>query len=232
MRHNDPKLIDALAAEYVLGTLRGPARARFERWRAEAWHIERRVQAWEDRLAPFALGLAPLQPSPQVWAQIERRIAADTVSRPAPNGQRFNWRALAAVLVLVAVLGGGFAAWRATHAPHYQPFAMIMNTTGQMAWQLEMDPKQGRMRMNAMPGAPVRPDRSFELWALPDSGGAPMSLGMLPEAGRQEHSLSIAQQQALAGASKVAVSMEPRGGSLTGAPTGPVLFVVERIKNV
>jgi anti-sigma-K factor RskA len=85
--------------------------------------------------------------------------------------------------------------------------------------------------MNAMPGAPVQPSRSFELWALPDSGAAPMSLGVLPDAGMQEHSLSVAQQQALAGASKVAVSLEPRGGSPTGAPTGPVLFVVERIRN-
>jgi anti-sigma-K factor RskA len=66
--------------------------------------------------------------------------------------------------------------------------------------------------------------RSFELWALPD-GGAPVSLGLLPAAGSVSRELSAAQRAALQSATKVAVSLEPAGGSRTGAPTGPVLYV-------
>ncbi len=64
MKHDDPKMIDALAAEYVLGTLSGRARRRFERWRSKEWHVERRVQAWEERLSGLALRLSPMRPSP------------------------------------------------------------------------------------------------------------------------------------------------------------------------
>lgn len=230
MRHEDPNLLDALAGEYVLGTLRGPARARFERWRRESADLERRVRAWEERFVPLAFSLSAAQPSPQVWPAIERRLGIGARAFPA----RKAWRplqAIAATLVLVAILAGGFALWRVTHAPDYQPFAMIATPTGAMAWKLEMDSGSGRMRVGAMPGVPQQPGRSFELWALPDTGAAPVSLGILPAAGREEHVMSQVQMQAIAAASKVAVSLEPRGGSPTGAPTGPVLFVADRIRH-
>jgi anti-sigma-K factor RskA len=231
MRHDDPRLLDALAAEYVLGTLRGPARARFERWREESPDIERLVHAWEERFAPLAISLAPIQPSPLVWPRIERRLANVAPSRPQRKSWRTSMQAIAASLALIAVLAGGFAVWRATNAPDYRPFAMIETSAGTMAWELEMDSDSGRMRVGAMPGAPRMRDRSFELWALPDTGATPVSLGVLPNAGREVHILSAAQMQAIAGASKVAVSMEPLGGSPTGVPTGPVQFVADRIRH-
>jgi anti-sigma-K factor RskA len=55
-----------------------------------------------------------------------------------------------------------------------------------------------------------------------------VSLGLLPAEGGIERTLSAMQQSALRVASHVAVSLEPAGGSPTGAPTGPVLFVANR----
>jgi anti-sigma-K factor RskA len=227
MKHDDPKLIDALAAEYVLGTLRGAARRRFERWRGESWYNERRVQAWEDRFVPLAFKLRPVQPSPQVWAGIEKRIGAASVSRRVSG-----WpRSLAAAVVLIAVIAGGFAAWRITQGPSLAPLATIAASNGQVAWQIEVNADHSLMRIIAAEGARPSPGRSFELWALPDNGDAPVSLGVLPDTGSAEHSLSERQREALGRASKVAVSFEPAGGSPTGAPTGPVLFVADRIKS-
>jgi anti-sigma-K factor RskA len=68
--------------------------------------------------------------------------------------------------------------------------------------------------------------KSYELWGLPD-GGAPVSLGLLPASGEVRRDLVAAQRVALAASTKVAVSLEPAGGSPTGAPTGPVLYVAE-----
>src|SRR6185295_14276658 len=118
MKHDDPKLIDALAAEFVLGTLGGRARRRFERWRAKEWHVERRVQAWEERLAGLALRLTPMRPSPHVWANIEKRIGASaspgtrpTRSAPPAQPRTSSWRPLAAAAAILVVVVGAFVAW-------------------------------------------------------------------------------------------------------------------------
>jgi anti-sigma-K factor RskA len=236
MKHDDPKLIDALAAEYVLGTLAGRARRRFERWRSREWHVERRVQAWEERLVGLALRLSPMRPSPHVWSNIEKRIgptaAPGTRPTPAPaDGRRISTlRALAASIALFVVLVGGFAAWRATH-PELLPFVTFNSPNEvQAAWVLTADADLHHLRAVAQGGARPQAGKSFELWALPDNGGAPVSLGLMPDRGQLDRTLTAEQRAALLGSSKVAVSLEPQGGSPTRAPTGPVLFVAERAR--
>jgi anti-sigma-K factor RskA len=241
MKHDDPKLIDALAAEYVLGTLGGRARRRFERWRSKEWHVERRVQAWEERLSGLALRLPPMRPSPHVWTQIEKRIgrtgsgASPGASRPPPVTQkRAPWQAIAAGLVMFAVLLGGYALYRDSAQP--QPMDMLATLVGegasQPSWTLAADGELRRLRAIVGGGFTREAGKSYELWALPDNGGAPVSLGLMPVEGAAERDLTDAQRTALLGASKVAISVEPEGGSTTGAPTGPVIIVADRVKRV
>jgi len=233
MKHDNPKLIDALAAEYVLGTLGGRARRRFERWRTKEWHVERRVRAWEERLSGLALRLSPMRPSPNVWNQIEKRIGAAGSRAPAPPAKRAPWRALAAGVALFAVLFGGIMTWRAMQAPDLHELATLTaDRATQPAWHLHADDDMRHLRAVADTGASAvaQAGKSYELWALPDNGAAPVSLGLLPLAGEIDRELTDAQRAALRGASKVAVSLEPEGGSTTAGPTGPVLFVADRVK--
>jgi anti-sigma-K factor RskA len=235
MRHDQPQLIDALASEYVLGTLRGAARRRFARWQSAEWHIASRVRTWEGRLIPMALGLPPVAPSPGVWERIEERIrlaAASRADATRRGGARAALRALAAVLVLCAIFAGGYLAWRMTEPLRLQPVATIKSAQGPAVWSIELDARRQRLRAVALAGAAARPGHSFELWALPQRKGVPVSLGLLPDAGQLEWTLSATQRAALSNAAQVAVSLEPRGGSPTGAPTGPVLFVAALKKNV
>ncbi|WP_428539125.1 anti-sigma factor [Rhodopila sp.] len=60
-------------------------------------------------------------------------------------------------------------------------------------------------------------DHDLELWALGAGETRPRSLGVLPASGRQ---LAVA----LPAGTQLLVSLEPRGGSPTGQPTGPVLY--------
>jgi anti-sigma-K factor RskA len=71
--------------------------------------------------------------------------------------------------------------------------------------------------------------KTHELWALPE-GGAPVSLGVLPHTGERRVILTAAQRAALSNSKQIAVSLEPDGGSPTGAPTGPVLLVAPLAK--
>ena len=233
MKHDNPKLIDALAAEYVLGTLGGRARRRFERWRTKEWAVERRVQAWEERLSGLALRLPPMRPSPNVWNQIEKRIGAAGSRAPAPPAKRAPWQALAAGVALFAVLFGGIMTWRAMQSPELHELATLTaERATQPAWHLHADDDMRHLRAVADAGAGTvaQAGKSYELWALPDNGAAPVSLGLMPLVGEIDRDLTDAQRAALRGASKVAVSLEPEGGSTTGGPTGPVLFVADRVK--
>jgi anti-sigma-K factor RskA len=232
MKHDDPKLIDALAAEYVLGTLSGRARRRFERWRSKEWHVERRVQAWEERLSGLALRLPPMRPSPHVWSQIEKRIGGAAASRTTtPPAQRAApWQAIAASVALLAVLVGGFFMYRSMLGPELYPLATVSvpNVTDP-AWTISADDDLRHLRARAGGGARAQAGKSYELWAVPDNGGAPVSLGVIPAVGEIDRELTDAQRAALRGSSKVAVSLEAEGGSTTGAPA-QVLFVADRVK--
>ena len=64
---------------------------------------------------------------------------------------------------------------------------------------------------------------SLELWALP-KGRSPRSLGVVASGEKTMLPLGAVAEQALGDVTILAVSVEPQGGSRSGAPTGPVLY--------
>ncbi len=216
MKRDEPENLDLLAAEYVLGTLVGGARRSFERRQAGDPFVGRRVRAWEDRFALLALRLAPVAPSPAVWDAVARR----TTGTPRVG----TWRAMAAALAAVAVLGFGWVIWQELRPREPQATATLATEAGAALWSVALAADGETLEVEAV-GRVEYPDaRSRELWALPE-GAAPVSLGLMPASGRARLDLDDRQRAALALAANVAVSDEPAGGSPTGAPTGAVLYV-------
>ena len=227
MDYSRPDRVDALAGEYVTGTLRGAARRRFEALLPAHPALRTAVQAWQARLMPLAVSIEPVQPSPQVWKRIEARIGASgqqtaRLSNAAPR--LAFWRALAAFASVAAV---GLGVLLATPGPALPPVVIVLNATdaaspggapGSIVASISGDGRAvvTRPLMNVA----LQADRVLELWALPGSG-APRSLGLI-----SANQSTVAQRgENLKGATALAVSLEPAGGSPTGAPTGPVLFV-------
>jgi len=131
--------------------------------------------------------------------------------------------ALAASVVLVAGLAG-LLYWRSLQTVRPTVVSTISAKSGEHIWQLEVFGNANRLVAHAakLPARPAGHD--YELWALP-KGRAPVSLGVLPVAGATSRTLTVIQKLALANSSQVAVSIEPRGGSPTGQPTGDVIYV-------
>jgi anti-sigma-K factor RskA len=215
-----PEIIDSLAAEYVLGTLRGPARRRFEKWRARTPLVDERCRFWEEHLMQLAKGLRPIRPPAHVWQGIRARL---NLSRGQPRRGPSRALAIAASVLLVAGLSA-LLYWRSTGPGKLSEVATIATPTGTQLWEVDVYGTSGRLIMHATQ-VPARPaDRDFELWALP-AGGKPVSLGVMPSSGTAQRSLTTVQQQALANSAQVAITVEQIGGSPTGQPTSTPIFV-------
>jgi len=216
------ELIDRLASEYALGTLRGLARRRFERWRASTPYVDQRCRFWEERLMHLAKDLKPMQPPAHIWPAIQRRLQLAT-RQSAPR--RMRPFALAASVLLALGLAALFY-WRSLPANHATAAATIAAKSGEHLWELQVFGQADRLVARAARLAARPAGSDYELWALP-AGAAPVSLGVLPAAGASSRMLSSRQRQALALSSQVAVSIEPLGGSPTGQPTGAVIYIAQ-----
>jgi anti-sigma-K factor RskA len=97
--------------------------------------------------------------------------------------------------------------------------------TAHAQWRVERTTDAHHLRIVTLATIAANPQQVYELWALPRDGKPPVSLGLLPRQGDIARPLTDRQSAALLAAGKLAVSIEPPGGSPTGAPTGPVVMV-------
>jgi len=65
---------------------------------------------------------------------------------------------------------------------------------------------------------------AWEMWMLPGGQAAPVSMGLITTDADQTMRIQPALASRMEGAWGMAMSVEPQGGSPTGAPTGPVIF--------
>lgn len=220
----DPAERDALAGEYVLGTLDARSAARVAATLEQDAGLRDSVAGWERRLAPLS-ALAVLESPPEgLWDRIDAAIAPAVV-RPAPARPRLAlWRIWAVGATLAAAAFAAVAYVPRSPAPRFM--AVLVTGESQPAFAAMVRPGGG-LRLAAMtslagtqPQAP--PGKQWELWGQAPGAKAPTSLGMIP---MQGGSLNIArpavrpQKDML-----IMISVEPPGGSPTGEPTGPVVF--------
>jgi anti-sigma-K factor RskA len=86
--HRYPQLVDLLAAEYVLGTLRGGARRRFQLYADHDTVIRQAVDEWQRRISPLAEFAEPRMPPAAVWDAIERRLGLSSAREAAHEAGR------------------------------------------------------------------------------------------------------------------------------------------------
>jgi anti-sigma-K factor RskA len=221
MKYEYQELLDRLAAEYVLGTLRGPARRRFERLCASSAAARAAMHRWEDDWSVLSRSLRPIQPSERVWANVSRQLFGARSAAPRVSRWRTWQLAAAASLIAVALIVGLIVH---EQPPPLQTIAVLGTDDAHPLWRIERRKELAALTIRVLGPVQRQPGKAYELWALP-RGGQPVSLGLLPAGGTYERTLNAAQRAALLAADKVAVSVEPPGGSPTGSPTGPVIIV-------
>ncbi len=215
-----PRLI---AAEYVLGTLDAAEAAdAAARVQSEAGFAEE-VRFWERRLYPLTELVPPVAAPEALLPRIEASIggvrAQGTSAVPAQavrpandNALRF-WRAAAIAGFAVAASLAAVLVLR----PAPVPLVAVLSPTGvTQAVLVAVSGPDGRVLVRPSGMLQVAAGRDLQLWSLPEGASKPASLGVLPVGG------TAVQGATLGG--KLLVSLEPKGGSPTGLPTGPVVY--------
>lgn len=222
----EPEPLDALAGEYVLGTLPADARRAFAARILVDREAAQAVRDWQDRLALLDATAPELTPGAHVWEHIAARIAPSPAGNfGAANEGARAWKLIAALTTAAAAVLA-FIALRpdapgasAPKAPAPLLVAALSEAGSQPALLVTADPASGRLVARAVSlSAPQ--GKSLELWYI-GGAAAPRSLGLLD--GRAALTATLAAATTSDGAT-IAVSLEPLGGSTTGAPTGPVLY--------
>lgn len=242
------ELQDRLAAEYVLGTLRGPARLRFQAWMREHAELRRRVAEWEERLAPLAGAVNPVTPPQRVWRGIEARVAlpagASVASERKPGfwGSVAFWRgwglvatACAAALVVVLALRPPETVEvvrtvevvkevrpdPTVRQPSY--VAVLRDDKGNPVYLAYAARKASRLWVKRLAIDPPGEGKGHELWGLHAAQGKPpKSLGMLPRDSQGTITLDAVADESLRDFAALAITLEPAAGS-GGKATGPVV---------
>ncbi|GAB1263561.1 anti-sigma factor [Aurantivibrio infirmus] len=236
MNYNNDELIERLSAEYVLGTLQGKARNRFERLIYESYRTRLAVWSWECQLNPLGKFAPQKKPPKHVWQSIRTRLNFSGKNDSAELAARQNlkkllgfWRgwglaaSFACAIFAVLFTTGIPTTNPGTNADHV---AVFSSEQAEPQWLVSFDLNTGSLKAKALNVTAIEASQAFELWILPGADAAPRSLGLLPVAAQGETNNQIPQAlvELLRSASGLAVSLEPAGGSPTGAPTGPVLF--------
>jgi anti-sigma-K factor RskA len=238
MKLANQQLREKLAAEYVLGTLSGPARRRFETKLRENPDLRRAVSDWEARLLPMAGSLPEIEPPARVWQAIQARIRPTRSPRPGLLANLTFWRfsSLASGLFALGLLVILVLPNRQVAIEAESRMVVIMNdvqtTKPAMTatWEPGRPDKERTIRIRVIGHAEMAQGTAWELWLMPGPDRKPVSLGLITTHETQTVVVPAALASALDSAAGLAMSVEPGGGSPTGVPSGPILYAGDCIK--
>jgi anti-sigma-K factor RskA len=201
---------DLLAAEFVLGVLAIQDRIAAENRARRDPAFAEAIAAWEARLSGLDENFREVKP-PDLLPVLEERLFGK------PEARRPYWRhwfagaglGLALLLIGLALLPFGPGPDRG-----FQPVVTLAAETGSLRYDIAREGEQ--LRVTRVAGPAAEGGLVHELWLIAGET-APVSLGLIDGA---EATLPA---PTLTSGVVLAVSLEPAGGSPTGAPTGPVL---------
>lgn len=229
--------IDGLAAEYVLGTLDAGERATVAARRQREPELNAAINSWERRLAPLNEAVPDVAAPATTWQKIEAHLSG-AARVPGGSAEIADLRRRVKVWRTSAIAASAIAASLILAVgvreltPQPKPknlVAVLQKDAASPAFLVTVNIEDRLMTVQPV-AAKREAGKSYELWIVHDSLGAPKSLGVIDDpSAMQRPTLAAYKRDVIEGAT-LAVSLEPEGGSPTGAPTGPVVFAGKMIE--
>ena len=212
-----------LVAEFALGLLDAGEHDRLGRRILVEPALGRELTLWRLRLSALDREFAEAPAPTGVLDRVEARLFPPSAAA-APTGfwssLRF-WRGLAGACFALAVIA--FGVNLAPRAPLTGPeLVAALEAEGSNVKLIAFyDQTAGTVRIAALSGDAV-PNKDFELWAI-EGKNAPVSMGVISINAKANVNMPATVKQGFGAGTVLAVSLEPKGGSPTGAPTGPIV---------
>ncbi len=229
--------IDGLAAEYVLGTLDAGERAAVSARRQREPQLDAAIKSWESRLAPLNEAVPEVAAPLSTWQKVEARITGAS-NMPGGSSEVVDLRRRLKVWRTSAITASAIAASLILAVgvreltPQPKPknlVAVLQKDAASPAFLVTVNVEDRLMTVQPV-DAKRQAGKSYELWIVHDSLGAPKSLGVIDDASAMQRPTLAAYKRDVIEGATLAVSLEPEGGSPTGAPTGPVVFAGKMIE--
>lgn len=225
-------LRELLAAEYVLGTLGGAARRRFERWMAQDPSLAHLVARWETRLSPLAEFIPETAVPTRIWAALLKRIPALAPPQRAARGDWWEnlnfWRTSATAMAAVAAIAVGIAlhdqqsatprTLQTAAATSAAFVATFSDDKTHRPVAVMMIPENGNEVILQLVAADVviPEGKTLELWTAKAQGNGMDPVGLVPTISTARAVRFVVRDaRALRHATLLGLSLEPAGGSPT-----------------
>jgi anti-sigma-K factor RskA len=215
-----------LAAEFALGLLTGAELKRARALISVDPEFRAEVGRWAARLSPLLEDVQAVKPPGRLWPMIEAATGGAPDNVFALKRRVNVWRgisagmtALAASLAVVLLRPAPQAPVEVAAAPMV---AMVSDEGKTMTVVANWNPDDRQLVLALAGKMPEDPGKAHELWVIPE-GGSPRSLGTMADKPMSRMELAETLADLLSQGATIAISVEPPGGSPTGAPTGPVI---------
>lgn len=224
--------IQALAGEYVLGTLGHAERREIAERRQKEPALDAAISDWERRLAPLNEETPAQMPPQAAFGNIMRAIGvshakelAEVADLAAWQARAKRWRAVAlsvsaiAAALLVTI---GLREYTAMNAPQ-QYVGVFAQDDVLPKFYLTIDLKARQLTIRPI-DAKRQPGKSYQLWIASEQlGSTPQSLGLVDD-GLAPTTKSLGMfDAALLQRATFGVSVENAGGSTSGRPSAGAL---------
>ncbi|WP_419816255.1 anti-sigma factor [Glacieibacterium sp.] len=217
----------AFAADYALGALGAADRVVAERRMASDPAFRSEVEAWQAVLAPMAEDIAPVAPPPALWARIDAATRPVAATVPQLGSQSMwsslnLWRYIAGASTVAAGIAVALLVARPPQ-PAQQPIlvARLAASDGSGVITATYDAARGSVILTPA-GKSDAAGKTPELWVI-EGDKPPRSLGTIDISSTTSTAIPSERLRGLKEGSTLAISLEPKGGSTTGAPTGPIV---------
>ena len=217
IRYENQELQDKLAVEYVMGSLQGQARRRFEKLVIEYPDLQSSIAKWSELLNYINQDVEPVTPPLQIWTNIEQSIDSSRTESPFIPPLWKNLGLIAATMLLAVTL--------VYNVPIYQPqqnVVVVMNKNDQPVWVIKNSAQSKQIKVKTLRSMNMPENEVCVLW-LVWKDGKTQSVGVLSDdPGERTIMLPTGMKRKLEMAD-IAVSIENMNSNME-QPKGKVVF--------